>query len=386
MFGADNTAVSMLKWRTGSYDVVSPETDWDITAAARRGLLNQVTKCLQSLQSCSSRKLDQALNNAAMYGHAQVMEVLLEAGSDVNARDSSGSTQLFNVVLKDFPECAAVLLKHGADVNARNTFGDTAVHVACEQCRERCLGVLLSREEVDIDVQNSDGFSPLMVAAKSSFVSGVEALTRKRCNVNLVSKSHKSALIYCLGKDIPLQHDQGRKVDKILKFVCLKSLVIAKADINWPDREGFTPLHYAVKTDSLDCVRLLVNENCYLNGKGFFRQVSPQKLTTLLCCGDRATPVTAFLLSVYYGNLTITKFLVDSGCEYYNCEFVLQYLTADSDMSRYLLDVFQKVRSLQKLSIMSIRQSIGVDVRNKVGGLEIPNKLKRNICEPQMSV
>ena len=152
------------------------ENNLDVVDAAKQGLLEQVIECIERTVSQNSRKLDKALTQAAMYGHAEVMSVLLEAGSDVNARDTSGSSHLFRVIVSDFPECLAVLLNHGADVNARNTYGDTALHEACGHCRESCLHVLLSREDINIDVQNNCGLSPLMLAAKSLFVNGVKAL------------------------------------------------------------------------------------------------------------------------------------------------------------------------------------------------------------------
>ena len=205
---------------------------------------------------------------------------------------------------------------------------------------------------------------------------------RRACDVNLVSTSRKTAVLYCLCTEYPLQHDQGRRMGGAHKLACLHVLVRAKADVNWSDREGFTALHYAVKTGSLECVRLLVDENCDLNRHAFFGQVSPQKLRTVLCRGDRDTPVTAFLLSVYYGDVDVTRLLVQHGCVYHDCQFVLPYLTIQGAMYRYLVGAFREVRSLRTLCVMTIRQSVGADVNYKAGRLNLPDVLQKAVCDP----
>lgn len=67
--------------------------------------------------------------NAAMVrcrDNTAVMQCLLEAGADINARDENGNTLLHH--LADYSESTAALqwaLAHGADVNARNRSGST---------------------------------------------------------------------------------------------------------------------------------------------------------------------------------------------------------------------------------------------------------------------
>jgi hypothetical protein len=64
-----------------------------------------------------------SLHLAAYYGHRDIVEYILEEGSndksvDVNVKDLDGSTPLHNAAYRGQCECATVLLDHGADINA----------------------------------------------------------------------------------------------------------------------------------------------------------------------------------------------------------------------------------------------------------------------------
>jgi len=58
-----------------------------------------------------------------------VVKLLLEAGSDVNARDSLGMTPLHRAVLVGSADIVKLLLLNGADVNSRDNMGRTPLHM-----------------------------------------------------------------------------------------------------------------------------------------------------------------------------------------------------------------------------------------------------------------
>jgi ankyrin repeat protein len=51
---------------------------------------------------------------AAARGHAEVVQVLLETGADVNVKDKNGKTALMRAVIKGHKEIAEILKKSGA--------------------------------------------------------------------------------------------------------------------------------------------------------------------------------------------------------------------------------------------------------------------------------
>jgi ankyrin repeat protein len=51
---------------------------------------------------------------AASHGHAEIVQMLIEAGADVNARDFTGWTALHSAAYKGDPKIVSSLLEHGA--------------------------------------------------------------------------------------------------------------------------------------------------------------------------------------------------------------------------------------------------------------------------------
>jgi ankyrin repeat protein len=68
------------------------------------------------------------LHWAAENGLTEVARLLLDQGSDVNARDNFSNTPLHLAVR--FPQMVELLLARGAQVGARNAFGNTPLHLA----------------------------------------------------------------------------------------------------------------------------------------------------------------------------------------------------------------------------------------------------------------
>lgn len=64
------------------------------------------------------------------YGNVKTVEILVEAGANVDARDQHGRTPLYDAAEESLHEAVLALLKHGADVNVRVNGEETALHDA----------------------------------------------------------------------------------------------------------------------------------------------------------------------------------------------------------------------------------------------------------------
>lgn len=70
------------------------------------------------------------LHTAAFVGSAQLVQVLLEAGADVNGRDEQGSTALHTAAENGDVELARALLANGADPSLSNETGKRPTDLA----------------------------------------------------------------------------------------------------------------------------------------------------------------------------------------------------------------------------------------------------------------
>ncbi|ELR14795.1 Ankyrin repeatcontaining protein [Acanthamoeba castellanii str. Neff] len=70
------------------------------------------------------------LHHAADFGHAEVLQMLIAKGADVNAQDAFGITPLLAAVYEGHTEAVQVLVKAKADVNAKGPDGMSALEAA----------------------------------------------------------------------------------------------------------------------------------------------------------------------------------------------------------------------------------------------------------------
>ena len=66
-----------------------------------------------------------ALHVAASQGHTKVVEVLLQNGSDIEAREETGRTPLHTAAFRAQKQVVQILLEKGAKVNAQTKDGKT---------------------------------------------------------------------------------------------------------------------------------------------------------------------------------------------------------------------------------------------------------------------
>ena len=95
----------------------------------------------------------------------EVAEELIASGADALWRDEFKATPLHSVARAGLIEVAEVLLKYGADVNARNKGGRTPLHEAAERGHLGMLAFLVE-EVADINGKSKAGSTPLSLAVE----------------------------------------------------------------------------------------------------------------------------------------------------------------------------------------------------------------------------
>lgn len=136
------------------------------------------------------------LHLAAQAGHVTITQLLLSQGVDPDERDSDGKTALTHAAIENHPEAIKALLEAGAKIGAADRDGRSALHWAVLHQREEVLDLLLrcweergGAQELDIDVYDDAGFTPLHIAVHMGFEAGVLMLLR--CGANVKFKARK---------------------------------------------------------------------------------------------------------------------------------------------------------------------------------------------------
>ncbi len=137
-----------------------------------------------------------ALHCAAYRGHAEVVNALLEAGADPNARESAvGSyTPLHYATRSGQVEVVRVLLEYGADPNlTERGFRKTPLHIAADWGSTE-IAALLIKHGADVEVRDYHyGCTPLHWAADAGRMETVKLLLVAGADVNALSTSGKTS-------------------------------------------------------------------------------------------------------------------------------------------------------------------------------------------------
>ncbi|KAI0117939.1 ankyrin repeat-containing domain protein [Nemania sp. FL0031] len=93
----------------------------------------------------------------------QIIGFLLKSGANVNVEDHEGRRPIH--VFYYF-NCTGIdlLIEYGADLEARDKLGRTVVHYAAALTDEEVIEKLLKLSNIDVDVEDADGWTPLMWA------------------------------------------------------------------------------------------------------------------------------------------------------------------------------------------------------------------------------
>lgn len=145
--------------------------------------------------------------------------------------------------------------------------GNTFVHIAAQLCFIQALETLQARG-VDMDAKNLEGQNALLRA-----ILGIGSQAQRTATVHFLLKS---------GVDKDLQDEDGAtpliyslRTDSLQ---CVKLLIAAKANVNLADSSGKTPVFWAVNRNSLGCLRLLAGAGADLDAAEAIQGATPAHL------------------------------------------------------------------------------------------------------------
>jgi uncharacterized protein len=124
---------------------------------------------------------------ACANGNAAMAQKLLLAGADPNSALPTGETVLMTASRTGNLDVVQRLLAHGANVNAKESWrGQTALMWAVDQKHPQVVQALIDRG-ADVHARSSNGFTPLLFAARVDDIDSARVLLAAGADVNEVT-------------------------------------------------------------------------------------------------------------------------------------------------------------------------------------------------------
>ena len=204
---------------------------------------------------------------AAIRGNDEsvVLNLLLQAGADVNARNDEGESPLHVAARRLKPGLVRTLLEAGANPNRTNLGGHTALHNASAHPvitgwsttkHEETVRTLL-RAGADLNATTERGFTPLHIAANSFNPVAVEILLDTGADPNAKTDNEDTALhLVALYATVGLATASADYADEVVKSAVntIESLTARGADLGAKDGKGRTPIRIAANARGTESI------------------------------------------------------------------------------------------------------------------------------------
>ncbi|XP_062711314.1 uncharacterized protein LOC134289471 [Aedes albopictus] len=192
---------------------------------------------------------------AALSGNMEIVQMLIENyAADVNAQDNDGNTPVLLAAKQNDWRMVQMLIdkdsKYFADYKIANKNGKALIHFAAKAGYMGTVKMLIESYAADVNAQDNDGNTPVLVAAKNNEWEMVKML---------IDKDSKYFADYKIA---------NKNGETLIHFAARDNMEMVKiliddyaADVNAQDNDGNTPLHVAAKHSEWEEVKKLIGRN-----------------------------------------------------------------------------------------------------------------------------
>jgi len=267
-----------------------------------------------------------------LYDNVDLMELLIKYNNiDLNLKNSKNETALL-LTYKEYYKQFELLVNAGADLDIQYD-GLTILMLICKDLnvRDHIKKIkLLINNRCNLDMQNNEGNSALMLACKHGDTDTMKLLIDSGCDINLQNNYGQSVLMLTAGSI--------RKT---------KLLIDAGYDLNLKNNHGNTMLMllcaaYEAYPSSYDIAELLIEAGCDLNIKN-----NNGRTALMLACGGYSP----------YSIPPYISLLVKNGCDLTikDNRGKMAHELYNNRNTKYLLNIFKnnKIRTNSLIDVCS---------------------------------
>ena len=272
------------------------EADKALLEAAGKGSIEAVKQHLAAGANVNVKRAwygQTPLHIATRSGQEQTVQLLIEKGASVNAKDNGGWTPLYRAVESGNRNMVELLISNGAYVNATGGVekgslpgtqpresGFTALHKAAAVGHMEICQLLIAKG-AKLNSKDSTLGTPLHSAAEWGQQDIVQLLIEKGVNVNSRDNSLRTPL---------------HRATSIGQTETVKFLITQNAETNAKDANGMTSLHIAAFEGNKECLEVLISKGANLNAASMSGE-------------------TALHLAALKGHKEIVKFLISKNAD-----------------------------------------------------------------------
>ncbi|WP_294429470.1 ankyrin repeat domain-containing protein [uncultured Treponema sp.] len=218
-----------------------------------KALESDSRKMLETLISSHNIASTDSSGNTALHiaiskdAPIEYIRYLVDAGSDVNARNKNGDSVLFMCVQKNRRDAGDLLLEKNADIFATNTQNNSPLRLALTRGGEVQDWLINSKT---LNSTDGSGNTPLHYAAEWHLNNAIITLIQKGAKLQAQNGNGESAIYSAVkgGDDSP----------STINVLVSNGLVLDSKDKLGRDNLGNTPLHAAVKWNGFNTAKTLI--------------------------------------------------------------------------------------------------------------------------------
>jgi len=252
-------------------------------------LINLLIKYHSNIK-CINNKGHYPVHIASINDKLETLKALCAHGADVKVQNAIGNQCFSMACINENIHIINYLLTHDIDINYINYSGDSALHQCCILQKKDIIKKLLSLENINIDVPNSYGFTPFIIACKKNDFELAKLILDQNKPVNIDAKTNSGDFplfyaTYYKNKELLqllFDHNVNIYTERTAKrYVCYTAFHIAcgeygneeliqffidnGVDVNRPNSMDVYPLYEACKSEIIEHVELLLKNGANPN-------------------------------------------------------------------------------------------------------------------------